>query len=144
MDHRQFTAQFQHVSVESWQPYLRWSHVANTGGVFGMFQGTTTIFAVLAGLVTLMIVWMNYSSKESTLLARGVYGLILGGALGNLLDRIRIGHVTDFIDIDLSSIIPIGIADWYVFNVADMAIIGGIITLLILSFVAPAKINLDG
>lgn len=109
-----------------------------------MFQGTTLIFSVLAGLVTLMIVWMNYSSPESTLLARGTYGLILGGALGNLIDRIRIGHVTDFIDIDLSSIIPIGIADWYVFNVADMAIIGGIITLLILSFVAPAKINLDG
>ena len=57
--------------------------------------------------------------------------MVFGGALGNLSDRFRIGHVTDFIDVDVTTVVPAwvprNIANWYIFNVADIFIIGAII-----------------
>jgi signal peptidase II len=122
-------------------PYLKWSHVANTGAVFGSFQGVGNLFAILAVVVAIGIVYYNYRLNTTSRRLRIALGLVFGGALGNMIDRLIVGHVTDFIDIDLSSIIPLRIADWYIFNVADMAIIGAIIIMAYLSFFEPDELE---
>lgn len=97
--------------------FFRITHTANTGAVFGLFQGTSMFFAILAIIVAGAIVYFNLTLPGGQWLLRLALGLQLGGALGNLTDRLRQGHVTDFIDI----------GPWYIFNVADMAIVGGVI-----------------
>jgi signal peptidase II len=106
-----------------WTPFpalaeiFRITHTANTGAVFGLFQGTSMFFAILAIIVAGAIVYFNLTLPGGQWLLRLALGLQLGGALGNLTDRLRQGHVTDFIDI----------GPWYIFNVADMAIVSGVI-----------------
>ncbi|HRO90355.1 MAG TPA: signal peptidase II, partial [Promineifilum sp.] len=96
---------------------FRITHTANTGAVFGLFQGTGMFFAGLAIIVAVAILYINYTLPGKQWLLRLALGLQLGGALGNMIDRFRQGHVTDFIDI----------GPWYIFNVADMALVGGVI-----------------
>lgn len=100
---------------------VRFTHTANTGAVFGLFQGTGMFFAGLAIVVAAAIVYINHTLPGKQWLLRVALGLQLGGALGNMIDRFRQGHVTDFIDI----------GPWYIFNVADMAIVGGVIVFAI-------------
>jgi signal peptidase II len=95
---------------------FRITHTANTGAVFGLFQGSGWFFAILAIVVAAAIVYFNVTLPGGQWLLRVALGLQLGGALGNLTDRLRQGHVTDFIDV----------GPWYIFNVADMALIGGV------------------
>ena len=96
---------------------FRITHTANTGAVFGLFQGTGMFFAGLAIIVAVAILYINYTLPGKQWLLRLALGLQLGGALGNMIDRFRQGHVTDFIDI----------GPWYIFNVADMALVSGVI-----------------
>jgi signal peptidase II len=96
---------------------FRLTHTANSGAVFGLFQGTGMFFAALAVVVTGAIIYFNFTLPGGQWLLRLALGLQLGGALGNLTDRLRQGHVTDFIDV----------GPWYIFNVADMAIVSGVI-----------------
>ncbi|MEM7330690.1 MAG: signal peptidase II [Chloroflexota bacterium] len=99
---------------------FRFTHVANTGAAFGMFQNGGTVFMIFAVIVSIGILYYNFFGLEGNQrLMRVALGLQLGGALGNFIDRVRIGHVTDFIDI----------GPWYIFNVADMSIVGGAIVL---------------
>lgn len=106
-----------------WSPFpglenlFRITHTANTGAVFGLFQGTGMFFAGLAIIVAVAILYINHTLPGKQWLLRLALGLQLGGALGNMIDRFRQGHVTDFIDI----------GPWYIFNVADMALVGGVI-----------------
>ncbi|RMH01457.1 MAG: signal peptidase II [Chloroflexi bacterium] len=109
----------------SWAPFpalalfFRITHVTNTGAAFGLFSGNSLIFAGVAVLVTLVILYYNYTLPYGQGWLRVALGLQLGGALGNLIDRIRLGHVTDFFDFGF----------WPVFNVADTAIVAGAILL---------------
>ena len=130
-------------AVDFLYPYLRWSHVANTGAVFGSFQGVGDIFGLLAVVVAIGIVIYNHRLWTPSRALRIGLGMVFAGAIGNMLDRVFVGHVTDFIDIDLSSIIPLRIADWYVFNVADMAIITAIIVMGYLSFFHPEVLEAE-
>ncbi len=105
---------------------LNLSHVENTGAAFGILQGNGTLLIVpvvmAIGAVLLMLVWspqQRYGGLYSTALA-----LILGGAIGNLIDRVSRGSVTDFID-------PL----YYpAFNLADSSIVVGVIALVGLTF----------
>jgi signal peptidase II len=86
--------------------------------VFGLFQGTGMFFAILAVFVIGAIIYFNFTLPGDQWLLRIAIGLQLGGAIGNLVDRLRQdGHVTDFIDI----------GPWYIFNLADLAIVSGVI-----------------
>ena len=78
---------------------FRITHTANTGAVFGLFQGSGWFFAILAVVVASAIVYFNVTLPGRQWLLRLALGLQLGGALGNLTDRLRQGHVTDFIDV---------------------------------------------
>jgi len=99
---------------------LRLTHVNNTGAVFGLFQGqsfTLTIIAAI-GIVALLLFALFFYRHFSLLtsrLGKPALGLILGGTAGNLIDRLRLGGVTDFIDIGF----------WPAFNVADSAVVVG-------------------
>jgi len=92
-------------------------HTANTGAVFGLFQGSGMFFAGLAVVVAIAIAYFNMTLPGHQWLIRIALGLQLGGALGNLIDRLRQGHVTDFVDT----------GPWYIWNLADLAIVSGVI-----------------
>lgn len=98
-------------------------HVQNTGIAFGLFAGATSIVAVVtAGAIVWMLVFFGRSAARHPVLP-AAFGLLIGGSVSNLFDRLRLGHVTDFIDID-----------WWtfrVFNLADTFIVVGVVILLV-------------
>ncbi len=96
---------------------FRFTHVHNTGSAFGLFQDQNLplLFVSLVGVLVLAYIYQ--SQERPTHLLRVSIALMLGGALGNLIDRIHQGHVTDFIDV----------GPWPVFNLADSAIVVGLV-----------------
>jgi signal peptidase II len=101
-------------------------YLQNTGAAFGIFRGFNLIFIIvyliiLAVFVTLIIKYHNNRYVANSLIARLVVGLILGGMIGNLTDRLRIGHVTDFIDFKV----------WPAFNVADSSLVLAMIIVVV-------------
>ncbi len=99
--------------------------VRNTGIAFGLFAGATTAVIVLTAMaIAALVLFFARSGRRHPLLPVAV-GLVLGGSVSNLADRLRLGHVTDFLDFDY----------WPAFNLADTFIVVGV-GLLFLSFVA--------
>ena len=116
-------------------PVLDLTMVWNRGVTFGLLNGLGTWGSVLLAVVALVIVvllgfWLRRAANRTTAIALGA---IAGGAVGNVMDRLRFGAVVDFIHAH------IGRYSWYVFNVADASIVCGVAALLILSQFAPAK-----
>ena len=109
---------------EGWD-LIHLSHVRNTGAAFGILQGAGDFLVVAAllgvGAITVLLLTLPATSRWYPV----ALSAILGGAIGNLADRVRLGHVTDFID-------P---WNYPAFNVADSAIVLGVITIAVLSFV---------
>ena len=100
-------------------PFLFWTRTCNTGVAFGLFQGAGSLFAVAAVAVAAYLAFEIWRWR-SGLTEGAVYGLILGGALGNLADRLQHGCVVDFVHVHY------GWFNFPVFNVADSAItLGG-------------------
>ncbi len=96
--------------------WVRLTHVANTGAAFGLFpdQSFLLLITTLVGVMAITLYYF-YPPLNTPLLVLSL-GLQLGGALGNLIDRLRLGHVTDFVNFQV----------WPVFNVADSAIVIGV------------------
>ena len=94
-------------------PFLHIVHVWNTGSAFGMFKNLSSSFFILVSIAAIIIV--IYLLKKSTYNRFGL-SLILGGALGNLIDRVRFGKVFDFLDF------AVGDFHWPAFNVADSSL----------------------
>ncbi len=108
--------------------FLRFTHWSNSGASFGILQGAAPYLAIISvGCVILAILVYPKLKKGGTV---GVIslGLIAGGALGNLLDRVQFGSVTDFISLKYFS--P-------VFNVADFAIVSGAILMAVYFLLTP-------
>ncbi len=101
-------------------PHLNLVHLKNTGAAFSMFSNASPVFFVLLAVaVSIGILWwLRRNPRGQTLVALALT-LIMGGALGNVIDRVTRGHVVDFIDFYVGS--------WHfaAFNVADMAISAG-------------------
>jgi signal peptidase II len=109
-------------SVEVVGEWIRISHVTNTGAAFGLLPGGTTLLSVLSvGAVLAIVFYYRRLAADSRLIA-ATLGMQLGGAFGNLVDRIGQGYVVDFVDVG----IPGGPRFWS-FNVADSSIVVGII-----------------
>ena len=112
---------------EYWSPwpwlahYVRIVHWKNTGAAFGMLQGFGDVFTVLAFLVAIAIIYYFPQVPRQDWVLRLAMGLQLGGALGNLIDRLLQGHVTDFISV----------GTFPVFNVADASISTGVAVLVL-------------
>ena len=116
-------------------PVLDLTMVWNRGVTFGLLNGFgawgSVVLAVAAlAIVALLGFWLRHAPNRITAIALGA---IAGGAVGNVIDRLRFGAVVDFIHAH------IGRWSWYVFNVADASIVCGVAALLILSQFAPAK-----
>jgi signal peptidase II len=114
---------------ESWAPIPAWSkwieihYVTNTGAAFGLFQNGGLFFAIIAVVVSVVILFYYRYLPGGRWLIRLSLGLQLGGALGNLIDRVRLGgQVVDFINVPY----------WPVFNVADSSIVVGVALLALL------------
>lgn len=92
------------------------TYVTNTGAAFGLFPqlGNLYVFVALAIVAALLVFYRRFTLQSR--LMQVCLGLQLGGALGNLIDRLRLGHVIDFIDFKV----------WPVFNVADSCIVVGV------------------
>ncbi len=106
----------------------------NSGALFGLFQDQALLFGLVSMGVVGLIAWYHGSSGRNTLLSVAL-GLLLGGALGNMLDRLRLGYVVDFVDAG------IGDLRFYTFNVADSAISCAILLLLASAFL-PGRFGL--
>lgn len=104
--------------------YLRVVHGQNSGALFGMFRDNAALFGVVALGVIGLIVLYHARSGRSPYLSMTL-GLLLGGAIGNVIDRFRHGYVVDWIDAG------IGTLRWYTFNVADAAVSFAILFLLL-------------
>jgi len=103
-------------------------HVQNTGIAFGLFaDSTSAVIALTAVAVGAMLVFFARTAQRHPLVPIAL-GLVIGGSIANLLDRVRLGHVTDFLDF----------AYWPAFNLADTFIVAGV-GLLFASFVAADK-----
>ncbi len=104
-------------------PFLRIVHVKNPGAAFGLLSNLNNIFFVAVSFIAIILIIL-YLLKLPKGLELFSLSLILGGAAGNLIDRIRIGKVVDFIDFF------VGGWHWPAFNVADSALSIGIILFL--------------
>lgn len=102
---------------------FRITHLHNTGAAFGLFQDQSFFLTIVAlvGIIALLVyvlVICRYFPWPDSRLGRSALGLVLGGTAGNLIDRLRFGYVTDFINFSF----------WPAFNIADSAVtIGAIV-----------------
>jgi len=103
--------------------FLSITHLRNDGGAFGILGGSQLLLLVGSAVAVGVVLWMLFSEQRSRL-ATLACGLILGGAAGNLLDRLTTGEVTDYVHFSF----------WYVFNAADAAITMGVALLLLSTF----------
>ncbi|MDZ7303465.1 MAG: signal peptidase II [candidate division KSB1 bacterium] len=109
--------------------FLRFTYVQNPGIAFGIHFDGNPIFTIFAAIASVIIVIYLYRMRKSRFTYRLSLALILGGAIGNLLDRFAYGKVIDFIDLG------IGTKRWpFVFNIADMGVTIGIVILISLVF----------
>jgi len=118
-----------HDSVTVIPGFFHLTHVQNAGAAFGLFAesaaqwkvGALVSFSVIALVIVSALLWKNSHALSTTTIG---LSLILGGATGNLRERMMSGHVVDFLDFNLGSY------HWPAFNVADSAIVVGAILLV--------------
>jgi signal peptidase II len=105
---------------------LRLVYTQNSGALFGMFRGQAAPFAVLSlAVIGLIVVYHGRSGRSPYMTL--TLGLLLGGAIGNAIDRLRLNYVVDFVDAG------IGDLRFYTFNVADSCITAAILLLLLMA-----------
>lgn len=104
------------------------AHVRNRGGVFGMAQGRLLFFALFSLFAAFFILWMFWAHGGASRTLSVALAMVLGGAIGNLYDRIALRYVRDFLDFRLWG------WPYPTFNIADAAITLGVGLLLVLSF----------
>ena len=112
-------------------PFFNFTRTHNLGISLGLFRADSdaarwAIVGVTAAIALAMLVWILREPRHGDRIA---LGMVLGGAVGNILDRIRLGYVVDFADLHFGSFRP-----FLVFNIADAAISIGVVILLIRAF----------
>ena len=120
-------------------PIFAFTYTENNGDSLGLLSATNPtgrwlLVALTAGIATGVAVWMTRERNRWDIVA---LGLVLGGALGNIVDRVRFGYVVDFLDLHFGEFRP-----FMIFNVADAAITAGVVLLLARSLLLrdkPAK-----
>ena len=113
------------------QGFFRFTHTFNTGSAFGLFQDQNVPLIVVSVIgITILLLIYRWQRRPSNLLRLSL-GLQMGGAAGNLVDRLRLGHVTDFVDVGA----------WPIFNLADASIVVGLALLawILLSADSPGQ-----
>jgi signal peptidase II len=124
------------IPIESLGEYFVFEHVHNYGAAFGILQNQGNLFIVIASIVTIAILYYAGTLAPHQRLLRFLLGLQLGGALGNVIDRLYQGFVTDFVRVGIP-----GVYYWPNFNIADSAIVCGVIGLAIYIFVEDYRVQ---
>lgn len=132
---------YQSVSIAG--DWVRLTYIHNPGGAFGVRWGHNGIYFVAASLVIAWIAWHLWRHGSERRLSIIALAMVLGGAVGNMIDRVILGEVIDFIDVEFPDMrIPafdigflhhagVEMDRWPTFNVADSAVTVGIIILLV-------------
>lgn len=128
----QWTKNLVRANVPKFEPvpvlgeWLQWQHIDNNGAAFGLFQNGRMFFTIAAIAISIGILfYIRYIPSNKKLLLV-LLGMMLGGAVGNLIDRIQQGYVTDFVRMGIP-----GVYYWPNWNVADASIVCGVIGLVI-------------
>ncbi|MDX9917043.1 MAG: signal peptidase II [Gudongella sp.] len=123
--------------IEVIKNFMELHYVKNFGAAFGILQNQRIFFIIMTSLVLGGLAgYLFKNSEKLTLFAKLAISLLIGGALGNLIDRIRHGYVVDFIKVDLK------IYNFPVFNVADMFIVVGTALLIFVVVFDRLEINM--
>ncbi len=106
---------------KSWpdEGFFRLTHGTNSGSAFGLFSAQTPLLIVASLVAIGFLIYFYRTHALPNPLLRFAIGMILGGAVGNLIDRLRVGSVVDFIDV----------GPWPIFNMADSSIVVGMVVL---------------
>lgn len=107
-----------------------WELALNDGAAFSNFRGKQVLLSLIAVAAVIALAVMARRTRPEQRLQRAAYAMIVGGALGNLVDRVRDGAVTDFVRWKLGS------HEWPIFNVADVALVIGVALLVLESIAA--------
>ena len=119
--------------IEVLGPYLRLVYATNTGAAFGLFQNLTPILAAISliSVPVLLYVRSRLPRQHATTLVRVTLGMLLGGALGNFVDRAGQGYVVDFIDMGVGGL------RWFPYNVSDASFVVGVVILAVYVMLTP-------
>jgi signal peptidase II len=104
-------------------PFFQIVYTYNTGATFGLFKDLGPVFIFIALVIVGALILYARKLRRDQWLMCVALGLMLGGAIGNLIDRIRLGHVIDFIDVG------VGTRRWYTSNLSDVSLVLGVILL---------------
>lgn len=122
-----------HEQIPIIEDLLYFTSHRNRGAAFGILQGQMWLFFIVTVIVVVFVIYyINKHAKESKLLGISL-GLVLGGAIGNFIDRLFRGEVVDFIDVYIFGY------DFAIFNVADMALVIGVGVLMLQIFLEEGK-----
>ena len=112
-------------SVPVIENFFHFTYITNDGMAFGIdFPFGYFIFSLVSALLTIFLFWYLWSVRNDSLLIRLGLAMIIAGAVGNLIDRLMLGEVIDFLDF------MIGNFHWYVFNLADSYVTVGMVLIL--------------
>ncbi len=120
-------------SLPAMPDMLRFTYIENDGGAFGVLGGSQLVLLAGSAVAVGVVLWMLFSGEPSRLTSAAC-GLILGGAAGNLLDRLTTGEVTDYLDLQFWPL-----EAWPIFNAADIAITTGVALLFLSALRNPDK-----
>ena len=121
-------------SIPIIQNFLHFTYITNDGMAFGIdFPFGYAIFSIVSVLLTFFLFFYLWSSRNQSIVIRLGLAMIIAGAVGNLIDRLFLGEVIDFLDF------MIGNFHWYVFNLADSYVTVGMALILIDSIILEKK-----
>lgn len=109
--------------------FLEFIHTFNTGIAFSLFQGQNTTLLLIGLVVIGLLIYYYRAMPQGSTVLRLTVGAVVGGAIGNLVDRLRLGHVTDFIHVYYP-----GVFNYPVFNVADSFVSVGMVVIAVYLF----------
>ena len=96
---------------------LAFEYIENTGAAFGVLSGRGIVLTLIAAVIVALLIWRFVRAGQSSPMLAASLGLLVGGALGNIIDRVRLGYVVDFVAVGV----------WPKFNVADSAVTIGVL-----------------
>lgn len=124
----------EHQSITIIKNFFSITFAKNTGVAFSFLEGRVPLIIIITSIIIILILKYIKSTNPNKY-EKLCYSLIIGGSIGNLIDRIIYGYVIDFLDINLFGY------PFPIFNIADTAIVIGIFTLIILSLIESRKEN---
>lgn len=107
--------------------FLRFTYAENKGAAFSILQNQLWFFIIATVVMLIILGYMFFMAKNLTHVSRLSISMIAGGAIGNFIDRLRLGHVVDFIDVRFGSFY-----NFPIFNIADSFVVCGTILMIIL------------